>query len=622
MKNYLCIIVILIISVVSVGAQIHSIPEGGPWTLASTWVGGVVPSATDDVVIHGPVTVTVNTLGCHDLSIEAGASVMNTNAVNNTLNVSGTLTNHGYITNNASLNLTLYLAGDLINHGTISNYQFFMNSTALQTIFLADTAPPIATLNFSSTTPAPNLQMLSDLRFLNCQVDFGNRHLITFEGRTVHNITVEGQYLRSAYIDTQGYTTLNLSGGAYLWSIHAQDCIFEGEVGLNFENHYDRVINNGILQCVAGADIWYGNFHIYQLLENHGTIRNHPSGGRLEVQLDGDLCNYGLISNYSFRMESPNVQSIYFDADALPCQVINFVASNTASHIQMLSDLRFLNCQVDFNSRHLRMYQGRAVYSLELDGSSFMRGSFDTMGYSTLKLINDAYLYTINSIGDVILEGTVVVWDCFSFHSIINRGTFRPYGGHHHISVAGNFYNHGSVFNAVSYGYLHLHCGGDFVNDGTISNFQILIQGTVDQNVYIGGTVSPYWFTLVSDIGPAVWSWDGATTTFQGEAININPYWFGVWQAGSSGRLITIGPLMAMPVPENLSIIRVGDEVKLSWNQVAGAVYYLVYASDQPEGAFTLLPDYVIDENLGDGIVEKQISPSEVRKFYRIAAAN
>ncbi len=584
----------------------------------------MIPSVTDDVVIHGPVTITVTTQGCHDLGIETGGSVLNTNGVNNTLNVTGTLINQGSIANNPSLNLTLYLAGDLFNYGSIANTYFYMNSTVLQTIFLADTAPPIAAVNFRSTTPTPNLQMASDLYFQNCQVNLGNRHLITYAGSQVYNLFLDGQFLASTYIDTQGYTSLNLSGGAYLHQIHGQDCIFEGEVSLYFENFYDRVINNGILQNKANTDVWYGNFHIYQELKNYGTIRSNPSGGRLVVQLDGDLYNYNLIANEQLRMESPDVQSIYFDADAPPFQAISFFASNTASYIQMLSDLRFLNCTVDLNYRHLRMYQGRAVYGLELDGGNAARGSFDTQGYSTLKLSNNAYLYTITSIGDVILEGSVTVWNCFAFHSIINRGTFRPYGGHHHITVAGDFYNHGSVLNAVSYGELHLHCGGDFVNDGLISNFQILIQGTVDQYVYIGGTVSPYWFTLVSDVGSAVWNLDGYPTAFQGESIIINPWWFGVWQPGSSlpARIITIGPLMSLPGPENVVIVNPGSSLLLRWDQVNGALYYIIYEADNPEGPFSPQPGYVIDENLGDSIVEKAILTPSHNKFYRIAASN
>ncbi|MBD3179312.1 MAG: hypothetical protein GF417_06765, partial [Candidatus Latescibacteria bacterium] len=70
--NAICIVSALLLMFVPVlaGAQIQS-AGSGPWTDSSTWVGGVVPIESDDVIIGSGHTVTVDAVAsCHDISFE------------------------------------------------------------------------------------------------------------------------------------------------------------------------------------------------------------------------------------------------------------------------------------------------------------------------------------------------------------------------------------------------------------------------------------------------------------------------------------------------------------------------------------------------------------------------
>ncbi|WP_367328174.1 hypothetical protein, partial [Lentimicrobium sp.] len=45
---------------VKANSQIVSAPGGGVWSLPSTWMGGIVPTASDDVIIESTVSVNGN----------------------------------------------------------------------------------------------------------------------------------------------------------------------------------------------------------------------------------------------------------------------------------------------------------------------------------------------------------------------------------------------------------------------------------------------------------------------------------------------------------------------------------------------------------------------------------
>lgn len=86
-KKLLLFILPLLLFTVTLQAQITS-AQTGLWADTSTWVGGVVPTTADNVIIQGSHTVTLNAAGvCANLTMNAG-STLNLNAAS--LSVPGT----------------------------------------------------------------------------------------------------------------------------------------------------------------------------------------------------------------------------------------------------------------------------------------------------------------------------------------------------------------------------------------------------------------------------------------------------------------------------------------------------------------------------------------------------
>ncbi|OGU60645.1 MAG: hypothetical protein A2X64_07915 [Ignavibacteria bacterium GWF2_33_9] len=87
LKSIVYIILILSVSTL-LADEIKSTKEGGRWNDSATWIGGVVPSAKDDVVIFGFVNsrsdecnkITIAESGC--LNVESGITQVHSILIN------------------------------------------------------------------------------------------------------------------------------------------------------------------------------------------------------------------------------------------------------------------------------------------------------------------------------------------------------------------------------------------------------------------------------------------------------------------------------------------------------------------------------------------------------------
>ncbi len=137
------------------GADISSTASGGNWNVTTTWVGGVVPGAADNVTIVAGATVYINDANatCNDLNVD-GTLIVGTDGAGMVINnmvINGNFTESStgqFYPANATTNRThdLYIKGDITINGTGTNPLLFnminggdfcritMNGTTKQTI--------------------------------------------------------------------------------------------------------------------------------------------------------------------------------------------------------------------------------------------------------------------------------------------------------------------------------------------------------------------------------------------------------------------------------------------------------------------------------------------------------
>ena len=117
MKQFSLLLLGFLLAITSISQTITS-NMTGDWNSTSTWVGGVVPTSANDVVIAAGHTVTTNGAAPTIAGLTVNATGILTMSPSNTLIVTGDVTNNGTINNGG--NAGLRIAGSLTNQSTMT----------------------------------------------------------------------------------------------------------------------------------------------------------------------------------------------------------------------------------------------------------------------------------------------------------------------------------------------------------------------------------------------------------------------------------------------------------------------------------------------------------------------
>ncbi len=429
-------------------AQITSTTAGGDWWESTTWIGGTVPTATDDVTVQGPVVVARDDV-CRNLTITAAGSIRDLvgGAFQENLLVNGDVDNAGVVEPNSPSGLAIRVVGDLINRGTWRPSITELEGGIAQTISTVGGA--LLESVWHNDDPEVGISLGSD-------VTFG---LADFR-------------LRGGRLNANGYTivgdsTTYLNGGTIVGPV-TLDGRHSLPSGIVFEG---VVTNNGILEAyIGGSFIDAIEIQNGGTLINNGTIRNALA--QFTILVDGTVDNRGF-------WETRSTKFIGLE---------NYIRHESGSPLggewnAADSSVVTAESPLTFSAATVSMQPG----FLDMDGHPITLTNETYIDYTDVSVDSIAFfdrskLWRSNIFGDlsvsgsmrvgapVVVEGSLVVADSL-FDS---EGNFAV----ENIEVGGTLWSNG-----VTTGSLDISATGDVIVNGPFSPRRLVLSGSGPRNV-------------------------------------------------------------------------------------------------------------------------------------------
>lgn len=480
-------ILFLLCAACSFGQTIYSTETGGQWHENSTWIGGMVPTSGNDVVINGNVVVLNYDNKCKNLIVNPGKWLGGTTGYYGQLTVFENITNNGGIGGGASFDIH----GDITNNGTWSNSQFNINlKGSSQTITCAENCPIGSKLNATDSTQ--NIYLGSNLKLVidgdnSCMM--ANSELFT-QG---HNLTMEeGQLidLRLTTNDTLNFintilSTVTVNGNyALKGMIYAfQNNIFKG-TATNLE---------GIINLPGYSTV----------LTFEGDLINYGSIQHSEVHLYHNVTNYGTWYNQLTKFMGSD-QKIIMNSAGHPFDGVQIIINNADAVVKCAAN-------TEISSDHFFLGNG------ELNCNGFILEASTVFHNGTISNADDivlqGYYENVNLEGSTDLYGTNNMMFSTLNGTFINHETITaawPQAGNV-LSVYGHFINEGEYYS------LSMDLFGNLTNHGNISNYsQIQVKDTEQQFIYISNHINSEVRFLAMLTGTSYqWMKDGVDITGQ-----------------------------------------------------------------------------------------------------------
>ena len=427
----LSLMAIIILKVITTQAQITSYPDGGAWHNDTTWIGGIVPGASDNVVIDGNVTLWDDE-ECLDLTINSGDTLQNRNGSYSIVFINGNLTNNGIIQDNSSNNLSLRVTGDITNNGIWQNEETRLDGTGPQHITLQ--AGKVFGGDFWNYNVTDTIIAASDLHFT------GSFYL----GDNVLNL--DGYDIRFTGTDDNyfGRGTI-LSPGEFL-----------GTVNMKFTTNIEgNLVVTDTMQNIYNSS---STVFINGNLTNNGIIQDNSSDN-LYLYVTGDITNNGIWQNEETRLDGTGPQHITLQAGKVFGG--DFWNYNVTDTIIAASDLHFTGS----------FYLGDNVLNLDGYDIRFTGTDDNYFGRGTI-LSPGEFLGTVNMYHTTNIEGNLVVTD--TMQNIYNSSST--------VFINGNLTNNGIIQDNSS-DNLYLYVTGDITNNGIWQNEETRLDGTGPQHI-------------------------------------------------------------------------------------------------------------------------------------------
>ncbi|MEM3373405.1 MAG: G8 domain-containing protein, partial [Candidatus Anstonellales archaeon] len=279
MKKQLLLILLLIFSASVIYSQIKSSTSGN-WDDAATWVGGIIPSANDDVIIDAGHIVTINTSSAVCKNLQVDGTLLFGDNDNQSITVNGSITigatgvwnsMSGTLTATRISKITLY--GDLtvINGGKFDMRKGVPNGYGGVTVIFEGSSDSYISLNktsYSSSTEEFNSIIINKRNGAKVILKSGNLFMGDYTTDTPSILT-----FNSGSIETQGTN---------VWVQLANSD--ESITGANATNFVKGILGRGFDATGSASRTFYiGDDNNYRPLKLRVSTAI-PSGGYLFAQ--------------------------------------------------------------------------------------------------------------------------------------------------------------------------------------------------------------------------------------------------------------------------------------------------------------------------------------------------
>ena len=272
-------------------ATVTSTATGGNWNDVTTWIGGVVPKSTDDVVIAANATVTMDAAntssGILSLTVSTGG-ILQTGAL--------------------AGNIRFYIKGNIINNGIIN---FWLNNVQGSGL----------TLTGNSTWSGSGTWNLAQIFIGNFALEFGADISVTVN----RSITVGSGSLNS--VNKRSNYTFVLSGPENITLASANAVMFYGNLVVDKSNSsygifsvtgtasaYNTLNVLGNITVNYGNDLRVANYNLLDIKNNLSGSGQISGGNSSDVQISGTgnavLFNSGGSGFRNFTLSRPNGATI------------------------------------------------------------------------------------------------------------------------------------------------------------------------------------------------------------------------------------------------------------------------------------------------------------------------
>ncbi|MCB0822793.1 MAG: hypothetical protein KDC09_08870 [Bacteroidales bacterium] len=478
--------------------QIHSTSAGGNWGDYTTWIGGIIPGAADDVVINGMVDCNSNP-SCNNILITSAGTIRN-DYYSGSLTVNGNITNNGSV-QNYSYGFTLYIKGDIVNNGNWSNYYTRPNGIGDQTVSCLN-GNNFSGNQFNNEKPSGNLHFSGTVNFENCDVYLNNADVYLQANSTLN---LHNGKLRNCNLLGSGSTSVVFAEGVYnvdattIENVSFNNLSLDGEITLYVGcSTHGTVINNGFIQ----NDYYSTTTNLYDNFINNGTIRDYSSGFTMNVY--GNFTNNNVVDNYYLNFASDTDQQISLMAGKT-FSPNYFQSLKPTGAIIALTDLHFTDATIDMNYDTLLMQNNGTI---TLSNSYFTEGKVQALdaksGYFTYNSENNSstdYMTLTNATlaGEFQCGNYVYFRGTTTNNSLMHNDYYSSTPELHDL-----FINNGTIQTEANGFSLKIY--GDFINNNVVENGAMDFYSAADQYISLasGKQFTPTYFTSLKPSGKII----------------------------------------------------------------------------------------------------------------------